>query len=285
MKGIKRNIFTVFFALVLALSFTLMPATPAYASAVTATGSGDWNSTTVNAPWPGGVVPAATDTVVIPSPFTVTLQADTTIAGLTVDSGGKLAFGVNNINFTVNGDVSGAGQIQPVGGVIIKLTGDWNFSGTYSNLFLNVYFTGSGDQTIPSTATATWRTMSNALKTSGTIFIGTTPTLTFSTQAQLYNGTGVSYNRAGDQLVLPVAYNNLTLAGSGNKTTTGVSLDGIFSMEGTATASAVPTYGSLAGLQYNTATARTASIEWVTPFAATGGVTIANTGTITLDAA
>jgi hypothetical protein len=55
-------------------------------------------------------------------------------------------------------------------------------------------------------------------------------------------------------------------------------------MEGTATASAAPTYGAAATLRYNTATARTAGAEWRTPFAATGGVIIDNTGTITLNA-
>ena len=52
-------------------------------------------------------------------------------------------------------------------------------------------------------------------------------------------------------------------------------------MEGTATISIVPTYGSSATLQYNTATARTAGVEWITPFVATGGVIIKNTGAIT----
>ncbi|MFA4917250.1 MAG: hypothetical protein WC560_11360, partial [Syntrophales bacterium] len=98
------------------------------------------------------------------------------------------------------------------------------------------------------------------------------------------NSSTVIFNGA-DQTVGTGPYNNLTLAGSGTKTTTGVTVNGILSMEGTATASAVPTYGAAATLQYNTATARTAGLEWLNTFVATGGVIIANTGAITLNAA
>ncbi|HET6556510.1 MAG TPA: T9SS type A sorting domain-containing protein [Prolixibacteraceae bacterium] len=56
-------------------------------------------------------------------------------------------------------------------------------------------------------------------------------------------------------------------------------------MEGTATVSQAPTYGSAATLQYNTSTDRINGIEWPTAFTATGGVLIKNTGKITLDKA
>ena len=56
-------------------------------------------------------------------------------------------------------------------------------------------------------------------------------------------------------------------------------------MGGAATASAAPTYGDNATLQYNTATSRTAGVEWINTFASTGGVIIANTGVITMNAA
>ncbi len=79
-------------------------------------------------------------------------------------------------------------------------------------------------------------------------------------------------------------YHHLTLSTSGVKTITGVTVNGILSVEGRATVSAAPTYGAAATLQYNTPTDRTADAEWITPFAATGGVVIANTGKITLNA-
>lgn len=69
----KKKIFIILFAVVLALGLvlsfspvTLGPmATPALAATITTAGSGNWNSTTPNAPWPGGTVPAAGDSVII----------------------------------------------------------------------------------------------------------------------------------------------------------------------------------------------------------------------------
>jgi len=98
------------------------------------------------------------------------------------------------------------------------------------------------------------------------------------------NSSTVIYNGA-TQTVGTGTYYNLTLSGSGAKTTTGVTVINVLSMEGTATATVAPTFGASATLQYNTATACTAGVEWITPFAATGGVIIANTGTITMNAA
>ena len=56
-------------------------------------------------------------------------------------------------------------------------------------------------------------------------------------------------------------------------------------MEGTATASAAPTYGAAATLQYNKPAAFTTGAEFPATFSGSGGVIITNTGTITLSAA
>ncbi len=103
-------------------------------------------------------------------------------------------------------------------------------------------------------------------------------------------GTGtVNFGAAGNQTLSASAttFNNLRFSNSGIKTltTANCTVSGIVSMEGTATVSATPTYGSLATLQYNTPTSRTAGVEWITPFAAAGGVVITNTGNITMNAA
>ena len=95
----------------------------------------------------------------------------------------------------------------------------------------------------------------------------------------------VNYMLAGAQTVAGLIYGNLTLSGSGAKITTGVTVNGVLSMEGTATASAAPIYGASATLQYNTASPRNAGPEWLSTFTASGGVIIANTGIITLNAA
>lgn len=103
-------------------------------------------------------------------------------------------------------------------------------------------------------------------------------------------GTGtVDFGAAGNQTLSASAttFNNLTFSNSGVKTltTANCTVAGILSMEGTATVSATPTYGTAATLRYNTTSARTAGVEWITPFAATGGVNIAGTGVITMNAA
>ncbi len=106
---------------------------------------------------------------------------------------------------------------------------------------------------------------------SGTFTAGS-GTVTFSGTAQTLSGT--------------TTFNNLTLSTSGVKTltTANCTVNGVLSMEGTATVSSTPTYGSAATLQYNTTTARNSGVEWITPFVATGGVKNANSGTITMNA-
>lgn len=115
------------------------------------------------------------------------------------------------------------------------------------------------------------------------------PLLTTGTLTATAVGNTVNYNGAA-QTVKATTYNNLTLSGSGVKTfATTPTVNGVLSMEETATVTVttgVVTYGANATLQYNTATSRTASsAEWVTPFTATGGVIIANTGAIAPNAA
>ena len=106
---------------------------------------------------------------------------------------------------------------------------------------------------------------------SGT-FTANTSTVLLTNGAQTISGTNT--------------FNNLTVGGTGLKTfSTTPTVNGILSMEGTGTVSGAPTYGTAATLQYNTTTARTAGTEWITPFVATGGIIISNTGAITMNSA
>lgn len=105
--------------------------------------------------------------------------------------------------------------------------------------------------------------------TTATVFVPGTSTVNFGAAgAQTLSATGTK------------TFYNLTFSNSGVKTNGTTTVNNIFSLEGTATASEAPTYGASATLRYNTATARNAGLEWITPFAATGGVVIANTGAI-----
>ncbi len=163
-------------------------------------------------------------------------------------------------------------------------TGNYTNSGTFTVATL-LTVTGAAirltNNGIITASTALSGTGGVTQSATGTLNIGGTSTITTLTATAV--GNTVKYTGVA-QTVQATTYQNLTLMGSGAKTTTGVTVNGILSMEGTATASVAPTYGAAATLQYNTASSRTAGIEWITPFAATGGVIIADTGTITLDA-
>ncbi|QBZ96593.1 T9SS sorting signal type C domain-containing protein [Flavobacterium sangjuense] len=223
-----------------------------YGQISSTTTGGLWN---VGGTWVGGVVPTSADNVIIRGGATVTVNVNTAAC--------------SSIQVNPN-DNNSTGTLTFNASSILTVSG-------------NVTFTGNSNKNA-----ALNMTSGGILKIGGSCTISTTSNYTFT------SGTGtIEYNAAGTQTVatttsMGAAYHNLTLSNSGSKTTTGVTVNGILSMEGTATASAAPTYGSAATLQYNTATARTisgttnAGIEWITPFVATGGVVIANTGKITM---
>lgn len=103
------------------------------------------------------------------------------------------------------------------------------------------------------------------------------------------NGSASLVNFSGTvaQTLFNTDYNNITLGGSGAKTfpNQGNTLvNGIFSMEGTATANGKsPTYGANATLQYKGDAAQTTGIEFPNTFSGTGGVIIDNINGLTLD--
>jgi hypothetical protein len=77
------------------------------------------------------------------------------------------------------------------------------------------------------------------------------------TTTTLSSGSTVNYNKAGDQTVLSKTYSNLTLSGSGVKNTTGVTVTGILSLEGTATStSSIVTNVASTTLNYKGTTAQ-----------------------------
>jgi hypothetical protein len=98
------------------------------------------------------------------------------------------------------------------------------------------------------------------------------------------NSGTVIFNGSVQNITGTNTFNNVTIGGNGIKTisTSTFTVNGILSMEGTGTLSSVPTYGAAATLQYNTATPRTTGVEWISPFLATGGIIIDNTGRITM---
>jgi hypothetical protein len=155
----------------------------------------------------------------------------------------------------------------------------WNVSGTNTKVEIQ-----SGGTLTESTSAISLSANTSLLIDDGSTLNHNVASLSiFSGIVTIGNASTVRYGLAGAQTVYPATYGNLILLTSGAKTTTSVTVNGVLSMEGTATASAAPAYGASATLQYNTATSRTSEVEWITPFTATGGVIIANTGTITLN--
>jgi len=117
------------------------------------------------------------------------------------------------------------------------------------------------------------------LKLGGPFLTSATGTLTLSA------GCKVEYNASAAQTVGDFTYNNLTLSGSGAKTISGVTINGILSMEGTATTTGTAaTYGIDAALQYSGSGSQTTGIEFPTTFSGTGGIIINNVNGVNLSA-
>ncbi len=185
--------------------------------------------------------------------------------------------GSSPANFTANNQVF----IIQNGHTMTTSATSWTVSGNNTRVTIQ----NNGTLTESVTAISLSANTTLQVEDGGTLNHNVNSLTIFSGTVILGSSSTVNYGYAGTQTVYQVTYGNLTLAGSGAKTTTGVTVNGILSMEGTATASAAPTYGANATLQYNTNTSRSAGVEWITPFAASGGVIIASTGPITLNAA
>lgn len=267
-------------------------ATGAHAAACTSAATGNWSAAaTWAAPCNVAGGPVAADTVTMASGHTVTVDvaaAASTVTFPTVAAATGITISGTN-SLTVTGLVSMARPAT--GGASTIAVG----AGTFTAGSLTMSATTGAARTNTLSISTGSATVSGAANTGGVasrVTFSGAGTLTFAgaragaATLTTVAGSTVKYTAAAAQTVITGAYNgNLILAGSGAKTTATVTVNGTLSMEGAATASAAPTYGAAATLQYNTATARNAGVEWRTPFTATGGVIVANTGAITLNGA
>jgi len=76
------------------------------AATITAAGSGNWTSTTPNAPWPGGVAPLPTDNVTVNTPNNVTVNTNVTIDYIT--GSGTVTMATNS-TLIITGTTGGTG--------------------------------------------------------------------------------------------------------------------------------------------------------------------------------
>lgn len=214
-------------------------ATAEAAVCTTNVGTGTWNTP---ATWSCGHVPVAADTVVISR--AITLSANSTIAGLTVNAG--VTFSGNNRNLTVNGPVlisgtynTGGGDLTTTGGgaLTIDAGGTFNFNNGNTSISGNVVVNGtltSGGDAIQMTGAGT--TVSGTGTIDNTDFeidalgisLPAGSTLEFSNGAQLrvgnnntasftLDGTITGFGlAAGDRLVRVYQNSGMTINGTIN---------------------------------------------------------------------
>ena len=214
---------------------------------------------------------------------TISGQSATFAANITAGSGGGAGSGIifnivsgstatinTGVTITLNGKNANNSEFNVSGTVIFGATAKISLNDNDAN---NKFTLGAGATFKTANVLGILGTSCSIEKTAGTL-----PTATANITANF------EFNAAANQATsgLPATLHNLTLSNSGVKTISGVTVNGVLSMEGTATISALPTYGSAATLQYNTTSARTSGVEWPTTFSGTGGVIIASTGAITM---
>jgi hypothetical protein len=127
---------------------TLLNASINQAATITAAGSGQWDSTTPNAPWPGGTPPTSSDDVVIGAGFTVTVVAPAAANTLAVNDSGVCQ---NNNTLTVAGDVFGTGSVIQGANATLNVGGG---TATYGNGAIATLSTTASGNTVNYTGNA-----------------------------------------------------------------------------------------------------------------------------------
>lgn len=249
----------------------------------------------------GGVVIASSGTITLNSakvfgtsvPLYINPSSSLATNDFEVDFGGSFT---NSGTFTAGGSpivITGTMGTQSIAGFtttgsvsMTKTAGTVTLTGSMNGAGLIINGTG-GTLNLGTGFTDTFT--GNFALTAGTLIAGS------STLVIGGNGTGggtftagtstVNYNASATQTVAPFTYNNLTLSGSSAKTTTGITVNGILSREGTATVSAVPTYGAAATLQYKGSSGQTTGPEFPATWIGTGGLKIENANGVTLGSA
>lgn len=226
------------------------------AATITTTGSGNWNSTTPDAPWPGGTVPVTGSDIIISNGHTVTVTANVVNSpgSFIILTNGQLTVGgfslTNSGATTVYGTMqhtNAAGKHLFSGDVTIHSGGLWSETAATpmtigGNLQNNGTFTsGNGIHTFSGTG----KTFSGTITINSLTISGTYTNIGTLTAASSLDGTGkltqgenaifnvgaatispdlnadsatntVNYNRATAQTLKAVAYHHLILSGSGS---------------------------------------------------------------------
>lgn len=214
---------TVLFLSALALAFFSFDASATtYFSAVTGNWSAAASWATVEGGAGGAGVPTSSDIAIIRGGNTITVDVTNAVCA-TLQLGGLSGGG-------------GSGTIAFNASTLLTVSGDITLGGGSASRTGSINMTNGG-----------------TLRYSGAL---TTPNFgTFTA------GTGtIDCNGAAQTVSTGLgAYNNLTLSGSGSVTTTGVTVNGTLSLQGTATVANAITYGASAILEYKGSAAQTTS--------------------------
>ncbi|MEI7896980.1 MAG: hypothetical protein WCJ26_08085, partial [bacterium] len=225
--------------------------------------------------------------------LTLTLGGVVQTTNTTYGGTGSAASNINTTYFSASTGILGV-DVCSTGTWLGTNSIDWNTATNWCN---NTLPTSATDVSISSTATRQ-PTISGAavcnniaVNTGATLTISGSNTLTVSgnwTKTGTFTAsTGTVVFNGTTQSIGAGPFNNLTLSTSGVKTLSGVTVNGILSMEGAATISGTPGYGAAATLQYKGSGAQTSGSEFPSTWSGTGGVINANTSgfAVTLGAA
>ena len=263
---------------------------------------GTVSTTTVVGLTIGGNLIVGDGTTFTAAGFALTVTGNTTVGGgtsgnliISAAAGAKTFVGRVTINANGAWNNSGNSAIAFRGGItnsgtFIAGTGVHTFNTNAQELngtlsipsvtVTGVALTNNGALTVTTTLAGTGG-LTNAA--TGTLNIGFTGPPGITTLTATASGNTVNYNLTGAQTVRATTYSNLTLSGSGAKTVTGATVNGILSMEGTATAAGTaPTYGAASTLQYKGSGIQTTGLEFPAVFGGSGGVIINNSNGVNL---
>ncbi len=105
--SMKTENYLRFAAWVLLLMTIIIWSNVINAATITTAGSGNWSSTTPNAPWPGGTIPAVGDDIIIGDGFSLTVNSNRT---------------VKSVSYTAPNSGTGSGQLIINTGITLTLT-------------------------------------------------------------------------------------------------------------------------------------------------------------------
>lgn len=212
---------------------------------ITTAGSGNWNSTTPNAPWPSGTIPSSTDSVIIASGHIVTVADDRSITNVTITDSGTTYILVNSFcTLTISGSITNAAGASGRGFFGQSITGKLVLKGT-TNLTKISYPSsapvsiqigdGSSTNTVTVNADVTSTSLGNltisanaTLSNSGNY--GITMSGSLSNSGTLTQGTG-TYTMTGSSKTISgtVTLGTLSISGTitnSNTLTVSTSLEG-----------------------------------------------------------